>query len=123
MKNGVLRLLPGFRFHPTDQELVLDYLKPKVLAFPLPASIIPEVHLCNSDPWDLPGQSVRHYVVLYASLLYNVIMLNQYDGWMDGCMYVYSLNDIITTVIIINNDGYIYFSLIIRRLGARKVLF
>lgn len=55
VKNGVLRLLPGFRFHPTDQELLLHYLKPKVSAFPLPASIIPEVHLCNSDPWDLPG--------------------------------------------------------------------
>ncbi|KAL1808795.1 hypothetical protein ACET3Z_025785 [Daucus carota] len=55
MKNGVLRLLPGFRFHPTDQELVLDYLKRKVFSFPLPASIIPEVDLCKSDPWDLPG--------------------------------------------------------------------
>lgn len=57
VKNGVLRLLPGFRFHPTDQELVLDYLKRKVFSFPLPASIIPEVDLCKSDPWDLPGDS------------------------------------------------------------------
>ncbi|KAL8121433.1 NAC domain-containing protein 83 [Apium graveolens] len=57
VKNGVLRLLPGFRFHPTDQELVIDYLKRKVFSFPLPASIIPEVDLCKSDPWDLPGDS------------------------------------------------------------------
>lgn len=55
VKDGVVRLLPGFRFHPTDQELVLDYLKRKVFSFPLPASIIPEVDLCKSDPWDLPG--------------------------------------------------------------------
>lgn len=57
VKNGVLRLPPGFRFHPTDEELVVQYLKCKVLSYPLPASIIPEVDVCKSDPWDLPGGS------------------------------------------------------------------
>nr|XP_043633435.1 NAC domain-containing protein 83-like [Erigeron canadensis] len=55
VKNGVLRLPPGFRFHPTDEELVVQYLKRKVHSFPLPASIIPEVDVCKSDPWQLPG--------------------------------------------------------------------
>ena len=55
VKNGVLRLPPGFRFHPTDEELVVQYLKRKVLSCPLPASIIPEVDVCKFDPWDLPG--------------------------------------------------------------------
>ncbi|EEF50084.1 NAC domain-containing protein 83 [Ricinus communis] len=55
VKNGVLRLPPGFRFHPTDEELVVQYLKRKVFSCPLPASIIPEVDVCKSDPWDLPG--------------------------------------------------------------------
>ncbi|XP_028799228.1 NAC domain-containing protein 83 isoform X2 [Neltuma alba] len=55
VRNGELRLPPGFRFHPTDEELVVQYLKRKVLSYPLPASIIPEVHVCKSDPWDLPG--------------------------------------------------------------------
>ncbi|KAH1254821.1 hypothetical protein AAZX31_04G159800 [Glycine max] len=36
-------------------ELVLQYLKRKVFSYPLPASIIPELHVCKSDPWDLPG--------------------------------------------------------------------
>lgn len=57
VKNGVLRLPPGFRFHPTDEELVVQYLKRKVFAFPLPASIIPEVDVFKSDPWDLPGDA------------------------------------------------------------------
>lgn len=57
VRNGVLRLPPGFRFHPTDEELVLQYLKRKVLSYPLPASIIPEVEVCKFDPWDLPGGS------------------------------------------------------------------
>jgi hypothetical protein len=55
VKNGVLRLPPGFRFHPTDEELVVQYLKRKVFSYPLPASIIPEVDVCKFDPWDLPG--------------------------------------------------------------------
>ncbi|PQM33823.1 NAC domain-containing protein 83 [Prunus yedoensis var. nudiflora] len=39
VKNGVLRLPPGFRFHPTDEELVLQYLKRKVFSCPcLPLS-------------------------------------------------------------------------------------
>lgn len=57
IKNGVLRLPPGFRFHPTDEELVVQYLKRKVFSYPLPASIIPQVDVCKSDPWDLPGDS------------------------------------------------------------------
>ncbi|KAG2240275.1 hypothetical protein Bca52824_090918 [Brassica carinata] len=50
VKNGVMRLPPGFRFHPTDEELVVQYLKRKVLSSPLPASI-----MSRADPWDLPG--------------------------------------------------------------------
>lgn len=55
VENGELKMPPGFRFHPTDEELVLSYLKRKVFSLPLPAAIIPEVDLCKSDPWDLPG--------------------------------------------------------------------
>ncbi|KAE9615607.1 hypothetical protein Lal_00017158 [Lupinus albus] len=55
VKNGEVKLPPGFRFHPTDEELVLQYLRRKVFSFPLPSSIIPEVDVCKSDPWDLPG--------------------------------------------------------------------
>ncbi|OVA17424.1 NAC domain [Macleaya cordata] len=57
VKNGVIRLPPGFRFHPTDEELVQQYLKRKVFACPLPASIIPELNVCKYDPWNLPGDS------------------------------------------------------------------
>ncbi|KAD2393692.1 hypothetical protein R6Q59_012007 [Mikania micrantha] len=59
VKDGVLRLPPGFRFHPTDEELVVQYLKRKVHSFPLPASIIPEVDVCKHDPWELPGDCVQ----------------------------------------------------------------
>lgn len=45
----------GFRFRPTDQELVLYYLKPKVQSLPLPAAFIPELEVFQSHPSHLPG--------------------------------------------------------------------
>ncbi|KAL5200973.1 hypothetical protein ABZP36_035327 [Zizania latifolia] len=50
------QLPPGFRFHPTDEELVVQYLSRKALARPLPAAVIPDIHdAAMLDPWDLPG--------------------------------------------------------------------
>lgn len=48
-------LPPGFRFHPTDEELVVHYLKKKTISAPLPVAIIAEVDLYKFDPWELPG--------------------------------------------------------------------
>ena len=50
-----LNLPPGFRFHPTDEELVVHYLCRKVAAQPQAVHIIAEVDLYKFDPWDLPG--------------------------------------------------------------------
>ncbi|RLM61854.1 NAC domain-containing protein 83-like isoform X2 [Panicum miliaceum] len=43
----------GFRFRPTDEELLLHYLRRKALACPLPAGIIPDADLARLHPWDL----------------------------------------------------------------------
>ncbi|KAJ3694697.1 hypothetical protein LUZ60_000074 [Juncus effusus] len=48
---------PGFRFSPTDEELVLFYLKRKVSARSLPPSMIADVDVYKSEPWDLPDKS------------------------------------------------------------------
>ncbi|EPS59407.1 hypothetical protein M569_15400, partial [Genlisea aurea] len=48
----------GFRFHPTDEELVIDYLKRKVAGAPLPASIIADIDLYKFDPWELPDKAL-----------------------------------------------------------------
>lgn len=50
-----LQFPPGFRFHPTDEELVLMYLCRKCASQPIPALIITELDLYRYDPWDLPG--------------------------------------------------------------------
>ncbi|KAG4157525.1 hypothetical protein ERO13_D02G067300v2 [Gossypium hirsutum] len=49
---------PGFRFHPTDEELVLYYLKRKICKKRLKLDIIRETDVYKSDPEELPGKSV-----------------------------------------------------------------
>ena len=55
MTTGELVLPPGFRFHPTDEELVNHYLCRKCAALPLAVPIIKEIDLYKFDPWQLPG--------------------------------------------------------------------
>ncbi|XP_073143524.1 NAC domain-containing protein 72-like [Henckelia pumila] len=54
---GRTSLLPGFRFHPTDVELVLYFLKRKVLGKRLHVEAIAEVNIYKFSPWDLPDKS------------------------------------------------------------------
>ncbi|KAL5722771.1 hypothetical protein ACHQM5_006247 [Ranunculus cassubicifolius] len=47
-------MLPGFRFHPTDEELVGFYLKRKIQHRTLPIELIKQLDIYKYDPWDLP---------------------------------------------------------------------
>ncbi|XP_062222033.1 putative NAC domain-containing protein 94 [Phragmites australis] len=47
-------MLPGFRFHPTDEELVRFYLKRKIQQKSLPIELIRQLDIYKYDPWDLP---------------------------------------------------------------------
>ncbi|CAN0926864.1 NAC transcription factor 29 [Linum grandiflorum] len=53
-----IHLPPGFRFYPTDEELIVQYLKNRIGSRPLPASIIAEIDLYKYDPWELPKQAL-----------------------------------------------------------------
>ncbi|GAA0159236.1 hypothetical protein LIER_38824 [Lithospermum erythrorhizon] len=55
---SAVTLPPGFRFHPTDEELVTYYLKRKINGQKIDLEIIPEVDLYKCEPWDLPGKSL-----------------------------------------------------------------
>ncbi|KAL6130312.1 hypothetical protein ACLB2K_068693 [Fragaria x ananassa] len=50
-------LAPGFRFHPTDEELVWYYLKRKVAGKSFRFDAISVVNIYKIEPWDLPGKS------------------------------------------------------------------
>ncbi|KAL2327691.1 hypothetical protein Fmac_021118 [Flemingia macrophylla] len=53
-----LSLPPGFRFYPTDEELLVQYLCRKVAGYHFSLPIIAEVDLYKFDPWVLPGKAV-----------------------------------------------------------------
>ena len=53
-------LPPGFRFHPRDDELICDYLAPKLggkVGFSGCRPPMVDVDLNKVEPWDLPGES------------------------------------------------------------------
>lgn len=45
----------GFRFHPTDEEIIIHYLVKKVLDRSFSARAIEEADLNKCEPWDLAG--------------------------------------------------------------------
>lgn len=59
---------PGFRFHPTDEELLHYYLKKKVSFQKFDMEVIREVDLNKIEPWDLQG--------------------NYYVTWLIVCVYI-----------------------------------
>ncbi|CAN6712651.1 unnamed protein product [Malus baccata var. baccata] len=44
---------PGFRFHPTDEELVDYYLRKKTASKPIDFDVVRDVDLYKIEPWDL----------------------------------------------------------------------
>jgi hypothetical protein len=48
-------LPPGFRFRPTDEELIGYYLKRKVKGLEIELDVIPMIDFYKFDPWELPG--------------------------------------------------------------------
>ncbi|XP_017236344.1 NAC domain containing protein 52 isoform X2 [Daucus carota subsp. sativus] len=50
-------LAPGFRFHPTDEELVRYYLRRKACGKPFRFQAVTEIDVYKSEPWELAGHS------------------------------------------------------------------
>lgn len=48
-------LPPGFRFHPSDEELITYYLVNKISDANFTGRAIGDVDLNKCEPWDLPG--------------------------------------------------------------------
>nr|GMD00836.1 NAC domain containing protein 76 [Ipomoea batatas] len=44
---------PGFRFHPTDEELVGYYLRKKIASQRIDLDVIRDIDLYRIEPWDL----------------------------------------------------------------------
>jgi hypothetical protein len=48
-------VMPGFRFHPTEEELIEFYLRRKVEGRRFNVELITFLDLYRFDPWELPG--------------------------------------------------------------------
>ena len=53
--NGQSQVPPGFRFHPTEEELLQYYLKKKVSNLRIDLDVIRDVDLNKLEPWDIQG--------------------------------------------------------------------
>lgn len=62
VEEDVVELPPGFRFHPTDEELVTYYLSKKIIDGNFVCRAIGDVDLNKFEPWDLPCQSLSYLV-------------------------------------------------------------
>ncbi|EOY22909.1 NAC domain protein, IPR003441 [Theobroma cacao] len=51
--NTFTQVPPGFRFHPTDEELVDYYLRKKITSRRIDLDVIKDVDLYKIEPWDL----------------------------------------------------------------------
>lgn len=53
--NGNSQVPPGFRFHPTEEELLHYYLRKKVAFQKIDLDVIRDVDLNKLEPWDIQG--------------------------------------------------------------------
>ncbi|XP_022749102.1 NAC domain-containing protein 104-like isoform X2 [Durio zibethinus] len=56
--NSNVNLPPGFRFYPTDEELVVHFLQRKAALLPCHPDVIPDLDLYPYDPWELDGKAL-----------------------------------------------------------------
>lgn len=64
--------LPGFRFHPTEEELLEFYLKNMIYDKKLRYDIIGYRNIYHHDPWDLPGTWIYTHIWFNMMVLSNV---------------------------------------------------
>lgn len=73
--NTFLQVPPGFRFHPTDEELVDYYLRKKICSRRIELDVIKDVDLYKIEPWDLQGKLYQFFFTLEL-ITYKLITIN-----------------------------------------------
>ena len=58
-------MFPGFRFSPTDEELISHYLRNKMNGDEKSVEVVPEVEIWKFEPWELPGSYRSRFLFLF----------------------------------------------------------
>ena len=93
-----LNLPAGFRFHPTDEELVRFYLIRKCASEQISAPVIAEIDLYKFNPWELPGKFMGFWSfckIFRESLLIErfVVLITEMSLYGDKEWYFFSPRD------------------------------
>ena len=67
--NGHSQVPPGFRFHPTEEELLHYYLRKKVGFQKIDLDVIRDVDLNKLEPWDIQGSFLLFLLLLLLPLI------------------------------------------------------
>ena len=70
-----LNVLSGYRFGPNDDDLIVHYLKKKILGQQLPADVIPTTDVYASSPDKLPLGLSLSYFFLTHDLFFSLTFL------------------------------------------------
>jgi len=81
LENEKVKFDAGFRFFPTDEELINQYLVKKVDDNSFCAIAIAEVDMNKCEPWDLPGESN----VFYRQILVVIIYYYRFNSALPHC--------------------------------------
>ncbi|XP_054804230.1 NAC domain-containing protein 104-like [Prosopis cineraria] len=78
--NYTVNLPPGFRFYPTDEELIVHFLQRKASLLPCHPDVIPDLELYPYDPWDLEGKALGegNQWYFYSRRTQNRVTVNGY---------------------------------------------
>jgi len=74
-------LPPGFRFYPSDEELVCHYLYKKIANEEVLKGTLVEIDLHICEPWQLPGTYIYSELLLHMYIFPSFIILPVYFNW------------------------------------------
>ena len=77
--NGQSQVPPGFRFHPTEEELLQYYLRKKVSYEKIDLDVIRDVDLNKLEPWDIQGDASYILVFFLLEDFYHLVLQGNYN--------------------------------------------
>lgn len=101
-------VMPGFRFHPTEEELIEFYLRRKVEGKRFSVELITFLDLYRYDPWELPGMTpsillISLALILLLSFVLSLLTLFRFHFLIPSILFFESYSSNLTPLKVYNN--------------------